>query len=519
MKTLTRKGQTERTTQSAGPSTLLHVAMAVVFALLASANAVSAKQLFTDSAITAAIVSDLHFEMTVFPNFLDVGTQHGIVTLSGSVNDILAKRRAVEIAEGVRGVLGVIDRITVKPESRPDEAIRKDILMALLNDPATEAYKVSVSVNGAVVTLTGTVGSKAESQLAQQVAESVRGVNDIHNELVINYAGTRTDREIAADIQAVLHWDIRVTGYPIQVAVREGHVTLTGTVGSVVEKSRVASDAWVNGVLSVDDSGMKVEPTARELKRRRNENAGQPDTEIKNALQTSLRADPRVSHYADMINVTVEDGVAILEGAVGDSKAKSAAGVDARDIVGVSWVDNELSVRPTENLPDDTDTQKGLNAALHWDPLLEGTRIDAAVFGHIAFLNGSVDSVEQRAEAQDDALRTRGVVEVRNHLKVVPEPDFFFYNQAYYDFEMFGPPYDLETLRPLPPKSDAQIKKDIEHALFWSPFVHRDDITVTVRHGVAKLTGTVGTWIGYGEAEQDARKGGALEVINRLKVS
>jgi len=518
MKRLHHGKRIELVTQRTGSAVRLLFAIITLFVFSTPVRAAAAKLAFSDSAVTSAVRSDLHFEMTVFPNFLDVSTSKGIVTLSGSVNDILAKRRAVKIAGSVRGVLGVIDRIAVKPESRPDEDIRKDILMALLNDPATESYKVSVSVNDAVVTLTGKVGSMAERQLAQQVAEGVRGVKDIHNQLVINYAGTRTDQEITADIHAVLRWDIWVTGYPIQVGVKHGHVTLTGTVGSVVEKSRVSTDAWVNGVRTVDDSGLKVEATARARMRRRNENAGQTDTEIKKALQASLRTDPRVSHYTDMIDLTVEDGVAVLEGAVGDSKSKSAAGEDARDIVGVSWVDNELSVRPTANLPDDNDTQKGLDAVLHWDPLLEGARIEAAVFSHVAYLNGSVDSVEQKAEAQDDASRTKGVVEVLNHLKLVPEPDYFFYKQPYYDFETFGPPYDFRTLRPLPPKSDAQIKKDIEHALFWSPFVHRDDITVTVRNGVAKLTGKVGTWIGYGEADQDARKGGAMEVINRLKV-
>ncbi len=33
----------------------------------------------------------------------------------------------------------------------------------------------------------------------------------------------------------------------------------------------------------------------------------------------------------------------------------------------------------------------------------------------------------------------------------------------------------------------------------------------------ATLTGTVATWIGYGEAEPEAREGGVPEVINRLE--
>jgi osmotically-inducible protein OsmY len=475
-------------------------------------------KVITDSGITAAVGTDFQHDMGVSEASIAVQTSQGIVTLSGSVDNILAKRLAVKIAESVRGVLGVIDQITLKPESRPDEDIRKDILMALLNDPATDSYKVSASVNDAVVTLTGTVGSMAESQLAQRIAEGVKGIKDIRNKLAINYMQKRTDAEITADIQEVLHWDVWTIGYPIQVAVKDGHVTLSGRVGSVVEKWRMDSDAWVNGALSVDDNGLKVDPLARDKMWRKRGKAAWSDNEIKKAVEASLRTDPRVSHYATKINVTMEDGVAILDGPVEDMKAKSAAGRDARDIVGVSLVDNKLSVRPAINLPADADAQKDLQAALHWDPFLAGFQIEAAVINHTAYLNGSVDSALQKAEAQEIASRTKGVLVVRNHLKFEPEAGFFFYDQPYYDFVTFVPPYDFERFGPPPPKSDGQIKKDIERALFWSPFVHRNDITVTVDNGAAKLTGTVGTWIGYNEADQDARKSGAEEVINQLKV-
>ena len=110
-----------------------------------------------------------------FPNDVDVSTSQGIVTLSGSVDNLLAKERAVKIAESIRGVRGVIDRITVTPVSRPDADIRKDILTALLQDPATESYQVAVSVQDAVATLTGSVGSYAEKQLAARIAQWSQG--------------------------------------------------------------------------------------------------------------------------------------------------------------------------------------------------------------------------------------------------------------------------------------------------------------------------------------------------------
>jgi len=84
------------------------------------------------------------FEEGVFPNDLDVSTSQGIVTLSGSVNNILAKERSLNMAESIRGVRGVIDRIAVMPVSRSDADIRKDIQAALRQDPATESYRVAV---------------------------------------------------------------------------------------------------------------------------------------------------------------------------------------------------------------------------------------------------------------------------------------------------------------------------------------------------------------------------------------
>jgi osmotically-inducible protein OsmY len=483
------------------------MALGAWVACAVTADAAAAKPSFTDDAVTSVVTSDLRLDPAVSAAPVEVHTAQGIVTLTGSVNDLLAKRRAVRIAKSVRGVLGVIDRIAVTPEARPDEDIRKAILAALLNDPATESYQVTASVRDAVVTLGGTVGSWPEMQLAQRIAEGVKGVKEVRNEISINYATKRTDEEIAADVRAALHWDIWLEGEPIQVAVKDGRVTLTGTVGSAIALSRADWDAWVNGVQSVGDSGLKVDPSLGDKLRRKQRDALPSDSEIKKAVETSFRNDPRLAHHA--ITVTVEDGVGILSGTVGHLKAKTAAGQDARDVVGVVWVDNQVSVEPLINWPSDAEVEKGLKAALVWDPRLAGAKIEAAVINHTAYLSGFVYSAEQKAEAQDVASRTKGVALIRNHLKVEPEVGVFFYDQPYFDFEAFGPP---------PLKGDAQIKKDIERAFFWSPFVHRDDITVTVDDGVAKLTGTVGSWIGYEEADADARKSGAVDVVNRLKV-
>ena len=520
-------------------SASLLIAAGIQTLVLPSLQAATTEKGIIDSGITTAVEGGLKLDKGVFPNDVDVSTSQGIVTLSGSVDNLLAKERAVMAAKSIRGVLEVIDQITVTPVSRSDEDIRKDIQTALQQDPATESYQTTVSVQGAVATLTGSVGSYAEKQLATRIAKGVKGIKEVRNDVTINYMAKRTDSEIAADVKARLQWDIWINGGLINPVVKGGTATLTGTIGSAISKSRAYDDAWVNGVTSVDDSGLKIEPQAHNGAQQKSKTAISSDSEIKQAVQAALRLDARVSAFSP--DVTVEDGVVILSGSAGNLKAKTAAAQDAKNIVGVSLVENHLKVRPMGLPTDAAAMEKQLKAALLWNPFLDSSTIDVAVIHRVAYLSGAVDSSFQKAEAQDVASRIKGVVEVRNRLKVEPEYysmsdyDYDYYNDYYYpdydygyydDYGYYGWPYYNQSpyyvsgmSGPQPYLSDEQIKKNIEDRFFWSPFVDRDDIKVTVNGGVATLTGTAGTWVGWGEADKDAHKGGATFVLNRVTVN
>ena len=483
-------------------------------------QAATGKGQIDDRGITSAVERALDLEKGVFPDDVDVSTSQGIVTLSGPVNNLLAKERAVRIAESIRGVRGVIDRISVTPASRPDADIRKDIQAALRQDPATESYRVAVSVQKAVATLTGSVGSHAEKQLADRIARGVKGVKEVHNDVAVNDPSKRTDSEIAADIKARLQWDIWINGNLIDADVRNGKVTLAGIVGSAIAKVRAFDDSWVNGVIAVDDSQVEVAPLAKGDARRRLKYAIRPDSDIKQAVQAAFRLDPRVAAFSP--DVAVEGGEVVLGGIVGNLKAKTSAERDARDTVGVSGVDSHLKVRPGGQATD-AEMKEQLNAVIRWDPLLDGSKMTVDVVNRVALLSGSVTSAFRKAEAQDVASRTKGVVSVHNELKVEPRfyvayyewPDSYPYVSPYadqlsdYASGMFGPELYL---------TDERIKKNIESAFFWSPFVHSAGIKVVVDGGVATLTGTVGTSIAWREADRDARGSGATRVINRVKV-
>jgi osmotically-inducible protein OsmY len=483
----------------------------------------------TDSGITSVVEKGLKQEKGVVPDDVDVSTSQGIVTLSGSLDNLLAKERAVRIAESIRGVRGVIDQTTVTPISRSDDDINKDIAAALKQDPATESYQVAASVQDAVATLTGSVGSHGEKQLAARIAEGIKGVKEVRNNVTVNYSANTTDTQMADDIKARLQWDIWINGELIKPVVEDGKVTLTGTIGSAISKSRAYDDAWVNGVTSVDDSGVKIEPRASNGARQEEEYATRSDSDIKKAIQASLHLDPRVSAFSP--DVTVEDGGVILGGNVGNLKAKTSAEEDAKDIVGVWRVDNLLKVRAKEQ-PTDAQMASQLKAALAWDPLVDGDTITVAVTKRVAHLSGTVDSSFEKAEAQDVASRIKGVLSVRNSLKAEPEFSSYYYDYSpyysygdwpyysYYDglYNNQFLNYDYGMYEPQLYMTDEQIKKSIRDEFFWSPFVDNSDIKVAVKDGVATLIGTVGTRIGLGEVDKDAYQGGATKVVDQVKL-
>ena len=532
MKTLKSKERTKRTALGRSSASLI-IAAAMQTLVLPSLHAATPKMEITDSGITGAVEDGLARAKGLLPNDVDVSTSQGIVTLSGSVENLPAKERAIMTAKSVRGVNEVIDQLTVYALARPDDDILADIQSALKQDPATESYQTTVAVHDAVATLTGAVGSYAEHQLAARIASGVKGVKAVHNRIKINYVAAGTDDEISAAVKSRLQWDVWVNGDLITPVVKDGKVTLTGTIGGSISKSRAFDDAWVNGVTSVDDSGLKIEPWTHNGTTQNGYRANLSDSDIQQAVQAALRGDPRVSAFSP--DVTVADGVATLGGTVGNMKAETSAEQDTKNIVGIREVETHLKVRAMNTAAYGVettaaaDTAKHLKAALAWDPSLDSSDIDVAVINHIAYLSGGVESSFQKAEAQDVASRTTGVLEIRNRLKIQPyysfsdyDLDYDYYSDydyGYYDWPYYNesPYYAADMSGPQPYKSDAKIKKSIEDRFFWSPFVDRNDIKVTVNGGVATLTGSIGTWVGWGEAEKDAHKGGASFVLDTVK--
>lgn len=484
---------------------------------LTAVPAAAAPRQLTDTSISDVVEDELLMDTAVPSHLINVVTVDGVVTLSGSVDNILAKERAARIAQTVKGVRSVVNKIIVDPSIlRTDSQILDDVQEALLMDPATEAYEIKVAVDDNVVTLSGTVDSWQEKVLCEKVTKGVKGVKDLKSDITVVWPEKRRESEIKADVEKTLAWDLYVDHALIDVDVEGDKVILSGTVGSAAEKSQAYCDAFVNGVAMVDTSELKVKKWARDDDLRGKKYIKKSDEEITAAVKDALFYDPRVSSF-DITPEVAEDGATvILRGRVDNLKAKRAAAQDARNTVGVRNVENRIKVRPAV-LSSDERIELGVESALLRDPYVEKYEIAVDVINGVANLYGTVDTFFEKSKADEVASRVDGVIVVDNNLVVEKDYDLYTYDpyvDRWYYYDDYW--YDYEPYYPA--KTDSEIKADIQDELWWSPFVDSDDIKTTVEDGVATLTGTVDSLSEYNAAENNAYEGGALYVDNDLTI-
>ena len=482
----------------------------IAVALLLPAALMAAQ--LTDTRVADWVADELMMDPAV-PSFqIDVSTNDGMVTLSGSVDNALARKRAAAVAETVKGVRGVVNNIAVVPP-RPisDDDIETDVHQALTNDSATEAYEVDVSVEDHVVRLTGEVDSWQEKRLCGIVARGVRGVIRVENKLRLNTDGPRQDGEIRREIEESLRWDALVDDALIRVRSDDGRVSLSGTVGSAAEKTRAVNHAYTSGVKTVSADELEVRLWARQPELRGDKYAEKNDDEIRAAIQDALRGDPRVP--AARVDLEVAHGTVTLRGTLDDLKARRVAENHARRTVGVQAVENRLKVRPSEtgalSLGD------RVEAALQRDPYVDRYAISVMARVGVVNLYGTVPTYYQKAHADDVVSRVRGVIAVNNRL-VVSNPSRPYAGDPYVD-QWRIQDYAWYRHRPRQPiRSDAAIKATIEKEFEASPFVEADQITLVVEDGVATLTGRVNSWSERNTANENALEGGATDVRNNL---
>jgi osmotically-inducible protein OsmY len=79
---------------------------------------------------------------------------------------------------------------------RSDERIREEVCSRICEHPAVDTSEMRVMVEHGEVTLEGSVDDRFEKRLAEDLAASVPGVQDVHNRLRTNGHHERASVEI-----------------------------------------------------------------------------------------------------------------------------------------------------------------------------------------------------------------------------------------------------------------------------------------------------------------------------------
>jgi osmotically-inducible protein OsmY len=216
----------------------------------------------------------------------------------------------------------------------------------------------------------------------------------------------KTDAQLQHDIVEELNWEPSINATHIDVAVKEGVVTLTGYVSSLTEKW--TTEHVVKGVA-------RVKAVADDLEVRLPGASERTDSDIARAAVNALEWNTSVPH--DRITVTVREGWLTLEGSVDWPYQKAAAEDTVRHLMGVKGITNMLTVQPKVTA---TEISAKIAEALKRNAALEAQKIWVETEGSKVILRGNLHSWLERAEAERVASAAPGVTAVENHINVTP---------------------------------------------------------------------------------------------------
>jgi osmotically-inducible protein OsmY len=211
-----------------------------------------------------------------------------------------------------------------------DERLRDSVMRQLAWDPEFDASMIGVLARDGVATLTGYVDTYAAKLSAERAARRVYGVRAVANELEVKLAQERIDPDIAKDALDALKNRVDVP-LGIAVTVRDGHISLTGSVKWMFQKTAAERAVkYLRGVRGVyNHIQIRPEFSPKDVQKR-----------IIQALHQHADIDAR------RIHVESHDGAVVLNGSVRSWIEKREAERAAWRGEGVVSVDNRITIVP-----------------------------------------------------------------------------------------------------------------------------------------------------------------------------
>lgn len=155
---------------------------------------------------------------------------------------------------------------------------------------------------------------------------------------------------------------------------------------------------------------------------------------------------------------------------------------------------NEYGYGYDDGVLTDSELRRRIHLNLAMSPFVDGEDVRISVDNRVATLSGTVEDRSAMIDAVELAYDA-GARKVRNKLSQRERGD-----------------------RPWADMRDSELKEEIRDELASSPFVNADQISVSVRNGVATLSGGVENKGEIADAVENAYEAGAKRVKSRLWV-
>lgn len=138
----------------------------------------------TDTDIATAAKNVIDWNASIPRGSVKIVVDNGWLTLSGDVPWAFIKEAAGRAVQGLLGVKGMSNEITISPPVEPHD-IKTKIEAALYRRAHIDANAVTVGVNKGTVTLSGEVDSLAEREAIEHAAWKAPGVRHVVDNLIV----------------------------------------------------------------------------------------------------------------------------------------------------------------------------------------------------------------------------------------------------------------------------------------------------------------------------------------------
>jgi len=214
----------------------------------------------------------------------------------------------------------------------------------------------------------------------------------------------KNNKDLQKDVQDAIKWEPLLNATEIVVIAKDGVITLTGKVDNIIMKL-VAEHATRNVV------GVKAVVEKIEIKS--GSNGKQFDNEIAIEVLNALKLNGDIEN--DKVKIKVEGGLITMEGELEWNYQKESAEKSISHLFGVNGVINKIKIK--SEIIDEVE-KRNIERALVRNWSLNDKNIKVSVSGNNVILNGNVNSLYEKSEAERMALKAPGVWTVDNEIIV-----------------------------------------------------------------------------------------------------